>query len=535
MRISQVISMLVILTTLVLASIAFANSPKLINYQGLLSDTGGDLVADATYSVLFTIYDDPAQLSSVWTETQDITTTNGLFAVLLGSINPIEDTVFNTSPRYLGIKIGTDPELTPLTLLVTVPYSFRVSTIDGATGGNITSKVSIGTNHTNTGAAAFVAGYNNVVSEEYATVAGGFFNSASDTAATSSGGYHNLSSGAYSSIGGGQWNTASDHSTHVGGGGFNRASDTAATVGGGRSNYARGKYSVIAGGGGENIADSNSASGDWSTISGGAGNIATNSMTTVSGGGQNKSEGTAATVGGGRYCYARGSFSVISGGGGNSIIDSNLAQGSYSAIGGGTRNVTSGIFATIPGGNSNTALGSYSFAAGRRAKANHTGSFVWADQNNSDFLSSNTGQFSIRASGGTRIYSNSILTSGVILNPGASSWTSVCDSTLKRNIREVDYDEVLEKISELPISQWSYEAQDESIEHIGPMAQDFYNLFGLGEDDKHINTLDPDGIALAAIKALNDQNENLNEQNEAMRQMIEELQERLTALENSDH
>ena len=33
-------------------------------------------------------------------------------------------------------------------------------------------------------------------------------------------------------------------------------------------------------------------------------------------------------------------------------------------------------------------------------------------------------------------------------------------------------------------------------------AQDFYRLFGLGEDDKHINTLDPDGVALAAIKAL---------------------------------
>lgn len=54
----------------------------------------------------------------------------------------------------------------------------------------------------------------------------------------------------------------------------------------------------------------------------------------------------------------------------------------------------------------------------------------------------------------------------------------------------------------MPISQWSYKAQDESIEHIGPMAQDFYRLFGLGEDDKHINTLDPDGIALAAIKEL---------------------------------
>ena len=88
------------------------------------------------------------------------------------------------------------------------------------------------------------------------------------------------------------------------------------------------------------------------------------------------------------------------------------------------------------------------------------------------------------------------------LAAGASSWSAVSDSALKRNIREVDYHEVLEKVAALPISQWSYEAQDESIEHIGPMAQDFYRLFNLGEDDKHINTLDPDGVALAAIKAL---------------------------------
>ena len=87
------------------------------------------------------------------------------------------------------------------------------------------------------------------------------------------------------------------------------------------------------------------------------------------------------------------------------------------------------------------------------------------------------------------------------LAAGGSGWIGGSDSTLKRNIREVDYQDVLQKVAELPISQWSFKSQDENLEHIGPMAQDFYRLFGLGEDDKHINTLDPDGVALAAIKA----------------------------------
>jgi hypothetical protein len=55
------------------------------------------------------------------------------------------------------------------------------------------------------------------------------------------------------------------------------------------------------------------------------------------------------------------------------------------------------------------------------------------------------------------------------------------------------------------------------------MAQDFYAAFGLGEDDKHINTLDPDGIALAAIKALNEKNKQLETELEELRALIGKL------------
>jgi hypothetical protein len=57
----------------------------------------------------------------------------------------------------------------------------------------------------------------------------------------------------------------------------------------------------------------------------------------------------------------------------------------------------------VPGGRSNTAQGEYSFSAGRRAKANHDGSFVWADSTNADFASTEPNQFLIRASGGAHI------------------------------------------------------------------------------------------------------------------------------------
>ncbi len=37
---------------------------------------------------------------------------------------------------------------------------------------------------------------------------------------------------------------------------------------------------------------------------------------------------------------------------------------------------------------------------------------------------------------------------------------------------------------------------------MGPMAQDFHAAFGLGVSDKLIDTIDPDGVALAAIQGL---------------------------------
>ena len=68
---------------------------------------------------------------------------------------------------------------------------------------------------------------------------------------------------------------------------------------------------------------------------------------------------------------------------------------------------------------------------------------------------------------------------------------------------------LLEKVVRTPIKQWSYSSPDPSIEHIGPMAQDFWNAFHLGDDSLSISTIDPSGIALAAIQELAKRNEEL--------------------------
>ena len=121
------------------------------------------------------------------------------------------------------------------------------------------------------------------------------------------------------------------------------------------------------------------------------------------------------------------------------------------------------------------------------------------------------------------MYTNAGETLGARLAPNATAWTAMSDSTKKQNIRLVDTREILDKVSQLPIKQWSYKSQDPSIEHIGPMAQDFYNLFHLGEDSLGISTIDPDGIALAAIQELHKENQQLKKELNQLRSLVEKM------------
>ena len=51
----------------------------------------------------------------------------------------------------------------------------------------------------------------------------------------------------------------------------------------------------------------------------------------------------------------------------------------------------------------------------------------------------------------------------------------------------------------MSIARWNFKG-DANTTHLGPMAQDFHAVFGLGGDDKDIATVDADGVALAAIQ-----------------------------------
>lgn len=383
--------------------------PSQITVQGRLTDAAGTPLPAGPKTFTFRIFNANAGGSQLWPggggEIQSITSgVDGLWIGSLGAIDPLSDLVFVDSVRWLEIDV--DGTTLPRVRLVTGPYAYRVSTVDGASGGTITSKISVGPGHTNSGNHAFVVGADNQITGNYSAIGGGTLNVATGESSVISGGQQNdatgfasavgggasnTSSNTYVTIGGGLGNTASNYnatvaggsyntssgaSSAVGGGALNSATADGAVVGGGSYNYARGLYSTVSGGGGVTDADSNSASGDNAHIGGGLRNVASGYASGVDGGYYNQATGIYSTVGGGRFNFAQGSFSTIGGGGGPSIFnDRNEATGYGNTIGGGSRNRTFENFATVGGGYLNTANGASTTVAGGQQN-NAAGSYA---------------------------------------------------------------------------------------------------------------------------------------------------------------
>ncbi len=118
------------IATLSLPALSFAEIPHSINYQGKLTDPSGSPVSDGTHSVTFRIYDVQAGGSPLWYETQYITTEKGLFSTQIGATKDL--TLTFDVPYYLGIKVGSDSEMTPRQTLSSSAYAFRAKTAEEA-------------------------------------------------------------------------------------------------------------------------------------------------------------------------------------------------------------------------------------------------------------------------------------------------------------------------------------------------------------------------------------------------------------------
>jgi Chaperone of endosialidase len=157
----------------------------------------------------------------------------------------------------------------------------------------------------------------------------------------------------------------------------------------------------------------------------------------------------------------------------------------------------------------------------------HPSTRDWAIQTN-DVLNAN-GDFYIRdVTQGTIPFKIQGFTGNVTI---LGTLTQGSDRFTKRDIVPVDPKKILEQLAALPIATWTRKTDPASIRHLGPMAQDFKAIFGLGDDERSIATLDMAGVSMAAIQALHTLMNERDTEIAALRRENADLGERLKALE----
>jgi len=117
-----------ILSGLLLLVSSVAAAPNLITYQGLLTDDAGQFI-DGSVELTFALYNTVSGGDFLWSETETVTVTRGLYDAVLGDGTTL-DLPFD-QPYFLGVKVTGDSEMTPRQPLTTVGTALKAGVAEG--------------------------------------------------------------------------------------------------------------------------------------------------------------------------------------------------------------------------------------------------------------------------------------------------------------------------------------------------------------------------------------------------------------------
>ena len=203
-------------------------------------------------------------------------------------------------------------------------------------------------------------------------------------------------------------------------------------------------------------------------------------------------------------------------GGGNTALGANAAA----SLGSGANNTIIGFNADV-----STATQSNSMALGYEARV--------ASGNDVSIGSTSVtawyfGRSSI-ASGVFQVGFNTANGNGAYLT-GGGTWTNGSSKNYKDRFVKLDSRDILDKIAQMEVSGWHYRDTEEY--HIGPFAEQFYDLFNTGINNTSISTIDPSGVALIGIQELSKRSKDQDAIIEKQKKQIEIMELKLRTLEN---
>jgi hypothetical protein len=125
---------------LTLPSEASAFPKKELVYKGRLTNSAGNIVDNGNYDITFSIYSQASGGNSLWSESQSVLVTKGIFSATLGVSNPV-NVDFNDGTYYIGIKIGSDSEMSPRQQIGAAPFALNSQKLDGSEAGTDANKI----------------------------------------------------------------------------------------------------------------------------------------------------------------------------------------------------------------------------------------------------------------------------------------------------------------------------------------------------------------------------------------------------------
>ena len=124
------------------------------------------------------------------------------------------------------------------------------------------------------------------------------------------------------------------------------------------------------------------------------------------------------------------------------------------------------------------------------------------------------------------------ITNGLKINAGGCTGCSPpSDRNLKANFSTVNPRFILDRLATIPIQSWNYKSEETTTRHMGPMAQDFRAAFNLGADDKTLNTVDAQGVTMAAIQGLYQMMQEKDKQNEQLTLTVQQQSHQIEQLQ----
>jgi hypothetical protein len=115
----------VLLLCVVLGQIAMGQIPRMISYQGVLTDSNGTPRPDGSYSFTFRLYQTNSGGSALWSEQKTLQTLRGLFSTNLGDQVTFPALLAFDRQYWLSIQVAANPELSPRIALTSSAYSIN--------------------------------------------------------------------------------------------------------------------------------------------------------------------------------------------------------------------------------------------------------------------------------------------------------------------------------------------------------------------------------------------------------------------------